>query len=362
MFRLRTLLLSSSLLAASLTPALAEAPRIVASIKPIHSLVAAVTQGVTDPALIIEGAGSPHTYSLKPSQAAQLQEADMVFWVGHELETFLEQPIETIAASATSVELIDAPGLETLAPREGGRFEKHSHGDDGHDHDHDHDQDEHAHADDGHDHDHDDHAHDDHAHDHDDKPGEDHAHEAQGHDEHAHDHGSVDAHIWLDPENAKAMVRAIEAALVARDPDNAARYTENAEAQIAKLDALIAEVRDVVAPVRDKGYIVFHDAYRYFERRFGTAAVGGITISPEVRPGAARLAEIRDTIRELDATCVFSEPQFEPAVVSVVIEGTQARTGVLDPLGAGIDAGPDHYAQTVRAMAGSLRDCLAGES
>jgi zinc transport system substrate-binding protein len=353
MNRLKGLFLASTLIASSAVSASADV-NVVASIKPIHSLVAAVMEGVGEPGLIIEGAGSPHTYALKPSQALMLEQAELVFWIGHELEAFLEKPLETIGAKARSVELIDAHDLVKLEFREGGAFDKHDHGDEaGHDHDHDHE--ETAAAD--HDHDHDKAA----------EAGHDHAHESEhdheetaegGHD-HGHDHGEFDAHVWLDPVNAKAMVHEIEEALVEADPGNADKYEANAEAVTAKLDTMIAEVSTQLDPVKEKGFIVFHDGYQYFENRFDVTASGSITVSPEVMPGAERITEIRAKVQELGATCVFAEPQFEPKLVSTVIEGTGARAGTIDPLGAELEDGPELYFQLIRNMGTSISACLS---
>lgn len=347
MHKIRSLLLATTLLAYTAVPASAEV-NVVASIKPVHSLVAAVMEGVGEPGLIIEGAGTPHNYALKPSQAQMLEQANLVFWIGHKLEAFLEKPLETIAANARSVELIDAHDLIRLDFREGGAFEKHGHAD----------HDEAAAA--GHD-DHDDHGHEKSA-----EAGhgdDDHDHEKTaeaGHE--GHDHGAFDAHVWLDPMNAKAMVHEIEEALIAADPDNAAKYEANAEAVSAKLDTLVAEVGTELEPVRDKRFIVFHDAYQYFEKRFGVTASGSITVSPEVMPGAERITEIRARMQELGAACVFAEPQFEPKLVSTVIEGTQARSGVIDPLGAELENGPDLYFKVIRNMATSIKTCLSEAS
>ncbi|MGB0674482.1 MAG: zinc ABC transporter substrate-binding protein, partial [Candidatus Puniceispirillaceae bacterium] len=181
-------------------------------------------------------------------------------------------------------------------------------------------------------------------------------HDEHKHDEHAH-HGE-DPHVWLDPVNAKAMVHEIEEALVEADPSNAAAYEANAEALMSRLDDLVAEIDAELEPVKGRGYVVFHDAYQYFEARFGVSAVGSITVSPEVLPGAERVAELQDKVRDLGATCVFSEPQFEPKLVATVTENTNAGTGVLDPLGTSIDDGPDLYFTLIRNMAASLKGCL----
>lgn len=310
---------------------------VVVSIKPVHSLVAAVMQGVGEPELLVKGAASPHAYALRPSEARALEQAKVVFWVGEGLEAFLAGPLETLGGNARVVELVDADDLIELDFREGGPFEAHDHGDhEGHDHAHD-DDDEADH--DG---------------------GDDHAHEGHGHE--GHDHGAIDMHLWLDPSNAKAFVQEIEEALSAADPDNAATYEANADALNEKLDVLIAETDGALAPVRGRGFVVFHDAYQYFENRFDIQAAGSITVSPEAIPGAQRLTEIRAKVAELGATCIFAEPQFEPRLISVVAEGTQARTGVLDPLGADLEDGPELYFELIRNLTTSLTTCLAGAS
>ncbi|MEP3200039.1 MAG: zinc ABC transporter substrate-binding protein [Lentilitoribacter sp.] len=405
----KSTLFATTLLSTSVISAQADV-NVVASIKPVHSLVAAVMEGVGEPELIIEGAGSPHTYALKPSQARVLENADVVFWFGHELEAFLEKPLEAIAGDAKSVELIDAHDLIKLEFREGGAFEKHDHDDhdgeeshddhddhddhkhdehadekkhDDHDHDEhkhdehaekkhdDHDHDEHKHDEHDHDdhkdddkHDHDKHDHDEHKHEEhaDEKKHDDHAHEehAEGeHDHDEHDHGAFDAHVWLDPLNAKAIVHEIEETLAEVDPENAEKYEANAEALMAKIDALITEVSADLEPVKDKGFVVFHDAYQYFETRFGMSAVGSITVSPEVLPGAERISELHAKIKELNAVCIFSEPQFESKLVQTVTEGTNAKSGVLDPLGTGIDNGPELYFTLIKNMATSFKTCLS---
>jgi zinc transport system substrate-binding protein len=328
---------------------------VVASIKPVHSLVAAVMEGVGTPTLVVQGAGSPHTYAMRPSDAAALQDADLIFWVGEGLENFLTAPLSSLAEGSQVVALSEAHDIVTLPYREGGAFDEHGHDDDapetaGHHHDHGddhHDREEHSGSDHGHDHGSHDHAGHDHA-------GHDHA----GNDHTGHDHGAYDMHIWLDPENAKAMVHAIEEALAAADPANADAYAANAEAVTARLDALISETSAELAPLADRPFIVFHDAYQYLENRFSITAAGSITVSPENVPGAQRVAEMQERVRNLDATCVFAEPQFEPRIVSVVIEGTDAKAGVLDPLGADLEDGPELYFELIRNMTTSLVECL----
>ena len=326
--------------------AAAAAPKVVTSIKPLHALVAGVMKGAGDPTLLIDGAGSPHTYSMRPSEARALGGADLVVWIGPDLETFLVRPIDNLAEGAKVLEVGALKSVTLLDTREGGTWE-------GHD----------DHAEEGHG----DHAgHDDHGH-------EDHAEEKHGHDEHGHDdhagrddhaghdenaHGGPDMHVWLDPENGVAIVEAIVAALSEIDPGQAALYGGNGTALIAEIRASDAALRSQLAAVKDRPYVVFHDAYQYFEAHYGLNAVGSITVSPERAPGARRLREIRAKIADLGATCVFTEPQFEPALVETVAEGTEARTGTLDPLGAAVQAGPGAYRAILRDLASGLTACL----
>ena len=300
----QVILIATAIFSSSLAYA-SEGLSVVTSIKPIHSLVSAVMDGIGTPSLIIEGAGSPHTYALKPSQAKALQDADLVFWVGPAIESFLEKPIKEVASSAHIVTLSDAHGLIKIAFREGGNFDSHG----------------------------------------------DHA----KHD----DHGQFDMHVWLDPENAKMMINAIEEALIEADPRNARTYQGNAANVKRDLDKLITEVDAEMSPVKGTPYVVFHDAYKYFEDRFGMKPVGSITVSPERLPGAKRVKELREKIKSLNASCVFSEPQFEPKLIATVIEGTPAGTGVLDPLGVSIKAGPEMYFTLIRNMSKSLKNCLS---
>jgi zinc transport system substrate-binding protein len=324
-----TLAIPAFLFAGSLQAA--DAPVVVTSIKPVHSLVSAIMQGVGKPELIVDGAASPHIYNLKPSNARALQEATVIFWVGPGLEAFLEKPLESLGSDAIVARLDNAPGLVKLPFREGGAFEAHDDGDE-------HDSasaDEHAEA--GHDHDH---AEADHDHDH-------------------GDHGAFDTHLWLDPMNAKAMATEITTTLVAADPANALTYEANAKALDDKLDALDKEIAATVSTVKDKPFIVFHDAYQYFEHRYHIRVAGSITVSPETIPGAERVSEIHKKVGDLGATCVFAEPQFEPRLVDVVIEGTKAKSGVLDPEAATLPAGPDLYFTLMRGIADSMKNCLA---
>ena len=282
------------------------APAVVVSIKPIHGLVASVMAGAARPQLLIEGVGSPHSYALRPSQAQALGRADLVFWMGAALERFLVKPLGALAADAMVVELSASDGVRTLATRSGGLWAGHE-------------------------------AEDDHS---------------------AGEAGHVDMHLWLDPRNAAAMVAAIAAALSTIDPERAALYQANATRLDADLARLDADLAARLAPVRDRPFVVFHDGYHYLEHRYGLNAVGSIAVDPLRRPGAGRLREIRARLAAREVDCVFAEPQFTPALVDTVVAGTGARTGVLDPLGANLDAGPAHYALLMETLSRSLVSCL----
>ena len=374
---LKTALAAVAVLTLAPPPAQSDAsPTVVASIAPVHSLVSGVMQGVGEPALLVRGGGSPHTYVMRPSDAHALEHADIVFWVGEDLETFLARPLEALAHGATVVRLSDSDGLTLLAFREGGPWEGHAHDEDHHADPHDHDdalhhadahahEDEHAHDNEGeHAHAHEDEHEDEHAHEHEDRHGHNgtHAHE----DEHAHDHarvhGATDMHLWLDPMNAVAMVAPIVDALSAADPAHADAYRANGERLVARLTALDEALATDLAPVGDRPYIVFHDAYQYLENRYGLSPAGSITVSPEVRPGAERLYAIRERIRGDAAVCVFAEPQFEPRLLETVVEGTSARVSTLDPLGAALDPGPDLYFDLMAGLGNALRACLSGQT
>ena len=307
MFALPPLGLGLLLLLAPLLARTAEL-QIVASIKPVHALVAGVMQGVAAPLLLVPGSASPHDYNLRPSDVRAIATADALFWVGPDLETFLVKPLDNARGKVRAVALLEAPGMTVLPLREGGVWEAHAHGAD---HEHGHEQ-----------------------------------------------SGGRDTHIWLDPRNAVVMVERIVAVLGEVDPAHRGDYQRNGAALVARLQALDQQLAAELAPVQQQPYIVFHDAYQYFERRYALNAVGSVVLNPEQRPGAKRVAAIQARIRDLKVRCVFSEPQFQPALVGTVIAGSGARTGVLDPLGATLPAGPDAYFQLLQGLGAALRGCL----
>ncbi len=351
---------------------MADVPNVAVDIAPVHSLVARVMDGVGTPDLIVQPGASPHEYNLRPSEAAALQEADLVFWLGEDLTPWMGGAVETLADGATVTTLLESDGTVLLDFREGALFEAHDHdhGDDEHGHD---DHDDHdAHAEDegheGHDHEehaedhgHEDHGHEDHAedrdHDHGDEhaEGEDHA----GHDDHDdHAHGDHDPHAWLSPENANTWLNLIAAQLSTADPDNAGAYFANAAAARAEMDALSAEVAATLEPVRGGSFIVFHDAYQYFENAFDFPASGAISIADATDPSPARIAEIQARIKDEGVDCVLAEPQFNPGIVDTVLDGTDAKTGVIDPLGSDLNPGAGLYPQVIRNLATTLAECL----
>ena len=313
------------------TPANADI-KVVTSIKPIHSLASYLMDGVAKPDLIVDGYASPHGFAMKPSHAKMLQNADIVFWVGEDLENFLEKPLDSIAVKAEKIELMEIKGLVKLKFRERNIFDDHD--DHGHkkkdDHD-DHDHDDHAKKKDGHD-DHDDH---------------------DGHE--GHHHGEFDPHIWLDPINAKVILFEMSKHLIENDPTNESAYRANLSKAYKDIDKLTS---DVTAELNEStASIVFHDAYQYFEERFKVNILGAFTVNTDVLPGAEQLAEIREVIEHDKVACVFSEPQFNPNIIKAVAKDMNIKTGVVDPLGATLTPGKGLYFDLIKNMSKSFKGC-----
>ena len=352
--------------------------KVVASIKPIHSLASYLMDGVAKPDLIVDGYASPHGFALKPSHAKMLQNADIVFWVGEDLENFLEKPLDSIAKKAEKIELLEIKGLNKLKFRERNIFDDHDdhgHDDHGHKKKDDHDDHDHAKKEDGHkEDDHDDHDHkkkddhDDHDHakkedghkeddhdDHDHKKKDDH----DDHDDHdgheGHHHGEHDPHIWLDPINAKVILNEMVEHLIENDAKNASTYKSNLEKALKDIDKLTIEVMTDLN--QSTSSIVFHDAYQYFEKRFNVNVLGAFTVNTDVMPGAEQLAEIREVIEHDKVACIFSEPQFNPDIINAVAKDMDIKTGVLDPLGATLTPGKDLYFDLIRNMSKSFKGC-----
>ncbi|WP_044045012.1 zinc ABC transporter substrate-binding protein [Octadecabacter antarcticus] len=335
----RTLLPLSLFTALMGGTALAEVPRVAADIAPVHSLVARVMDGIGTPDLIVQPGGSPHEYSLRPSEAEALQEADLVFWVSPDLTPWLGDAIVTLATNASVTELLEAEGTIELEMREGALFEVHEHGEDEHE-GADHEGEDHA-----------DHTEDEH------EEHDDHAEEEAGHEGHD-DHGAHDPHAWLSPLNAATWLNVIASQLSAADPENAGAYFANAATGRAELDKLTIDINDMLEPVRGGQFIVFHDAYQYFESAFEFIASGAISISDASDPSPARIAEIRARIAAEGIDCVLAEPQFNAGLVATVMDGTEAATGILDPLGSNLEPGLALYPQLMRNLASTLVECL----
>ena len=334
----------------------AEAPRVATDIAPVHGLVARVMQDISTPDLVVPAGASPHNHSMRPSEAMALAQADLVFWMGEPLTPWLQGAITELAGQARVVELLEHEATMVLPFREGVGFEPHSHDhagapSDDHGHDHDHD----THADHG-DHDHaEDHGEHDHDHEHDHAEAHSKDHSDADHADHAgHDHSGADPHAWLSPENAQAWLGVIAGELSALDPDNAAVYAANAAAGQAEIQAVADQIS---ANLTGGGFVVFHDAYQYFEQGFDIQAVGAIALSDASDPSPARIAEIQQLVKDHGVTCVFSEPQFNPDLVATVMEGSAAKTVVIDPLGTGLPLGAEFYPALLQKLGDAMAAC-----
>ena len=271
--------------------------KVVTSIKPIHSLASYIMDGVGSPGLIVDGYNSPHSFQLKPSHAKMLEQADIIFWIGEDLENFLEKPLATIAKKAEKIELLEIKDIKKLKFRERNIFEEH-----------------------------------------------------EGHDDHGH--GEYDPHIWLDPINAKVILNEITEHLIENDSKNASTYKSNLAKALAKIDKLIIDV--ITETNTDLSYVVFHDAYQYYENRFNVNILGAMTVNPDVMPGAEQIHEIHEIIEHDNVSCILSEPQFNPDIIKSIAKDTNVKTGVLDPLGANLKPGKDLYFDLIRNMSASF--------
>lgn len=302
---LRFLIIIVLTLSISLPSRAAETPRVVVSIAPIHSLVAGVMAGVATPELLVKGAASPHSYTLKPSQMSALQRADLIVWNGEGVESFLPRTLRSLSSGPHVLKLVALPGITLLPSRAGGVW-----GDEKQERHHDHHQ------------------------------------------------GDVDAHLWLDPRNAKVIVTAVAAALSKIDPPHASQYRHNRDGLLQQLDRLEQELGTLFAPVRTVPYLLFHDGYRYLEARFQLNAVGAISVDPEHKPGAKRMRELTSMIQQRQVRCLFSEPELPASTVQTLIARSGVKSAVLDPLGSMLPAGPELYFKMMRGLGKSLAGCL----
>lgn len=360
------------LFAFCLMPAFAQAetPRVATDIAPVHSIVSQVMQGVGEPALIIPPGASPHGYAMRPSEARALAAADLVVWVGPTLTPWMIEPLDALAGDARTIALEDVPGINLMPFRTGTSFDAHDHDhghSDGHSDDHaekdDHTQDKaHAHEED-HDHtqeaehDHDAEHKDDHDHGHSET---DHDDGQKDHDDHAHgtDGQINDPHLWLDPANGMAAMTHLAAVLSEMDPANAETYVANAAAGVARLQQVSEQIAAQLAPLEGQPFIVSHDAYHYFEARFGVEASAAVSPGDAATPGAARVAALRAHVTETGAVCAFAEPQMNTALLATVVEGAGTQLGTLDPLGVDLEPGADLYPAMLQGLADGLTACL----
>ena len=302
----------------------ADGPRVVADIAPIHSLVSMVMDGVGQPQLLVPQNISPHHYSMRPSEAEALQEAQLVVYVSHDMSPWLEPVLETLAASASALDLSKVDNIMQLAYREGPIFDDHD--EEGHD-------------------DHDEEGHDD--------------HDEEGHDDHAHhDHDGVDPHMWLDPMNAKLWLYAIASELTRIDPKNADRYDENARSSSRTITLAMAQAEGHLASGKDNGFLVYHDAYQYFEKRFNRVAVGSISLGDASKPSAKRLRELKVLFEEEGIRCVLTEPQYSSKIVDSVFGGFKPTIGVVDPIGIDLELGKTLYPELLENIALSIAQCV----
>ena len=290
--------------------------QVVTSIKPLHSLASMIMQGVGEPKLIVDGNTSPHNFSLKPSHAKILQTADIVFWIGEDIETFLEKSLSSLSKKAKVIELMQISQIKKLKFREKNIFEV---------------------------------SHDDHGH----KKHDDHGHKK--HDDHGHAHGEFDPHIWLDPMNAKIILKEMTKELILLDKKNASKYKANLRNAHIKIDKLVMDINFKIN--KSAKYIVFHDAYQYFENRFGLKTLGALTVNTDILPGAEQLKNIRNLIKKEKAKCIFSEPQFNPKIIKAIAKDTNIKTGVFDPLGADLKNNEDLYLKLIINLSNSLKNC-----
>ena len=316
--RIQTYLLTFFFLVFSLISSANAEVKVVTSIKPIHSLASYIMDGVGKPDVIVDGYNSPHNFSLKPSHAKMLENADLVIWVGEDLEAFLEKPLQTIVKKAKNIELMDLKGIKKLEFREKNIFEEH---------------DDHKEKD-GHK------EHDDHK-------------EKDGHE--GHGHGEHDPHVWLDPINAKVIIKEITNQLVQLDSKNSSIYKSNSKKALTDIDKLVKDIKKELN--KDLRFVVFHDAYQYFENRFDIQVLGALTVNTDVMPGAEQLSEIREVIEHEKINCLFSEPQFNPAIIKSIAKDTKIKTDILDPLGAKLDKGMNLYFDLLKNMSSSFKGC-----
>ena len=287
---------------------------VVASLKPVGFIAAAIADGVTPVDVLLPDGASEHDYALRPSDAKRLKNADLVVWVGPEMEAFMAKSAAELPAQK-NLAMVNIDGVKPLLIS-GGE-----------------DEDEHTAE----------------------------KSEEQDADAHHHHHGEFNMHLWLSPEIARKTAVAIHGKLLELMPESKDKLDANLKHFEAELSSADAKIGNELAPVKGKGYFVFHDAYTYFEKHYGLTPLGHFTVNPEIQPGAQRLHQIRTQLVEQKATCVFAEPQFRPAVIDAVARGTNVRSGTLDPLGTNITPARDSYVKFLSQLSSQYTSCLKGE-
>lgn len=342
----------SLILLMSASQVMAGAPKIVADIAPIHSLVARVMGDLGSPDLLIPANASPHEYHLRPSEAQSLQDADLIFWMGEDLTPWLERTMANLPQNARITELLALEEVDLLPIREtvifGDHEDDHDHGHGHKDHD-DHEKKDAHHKEDGHD--------DHHQHEKEKEDDHDHGdgHNGDGHDDHGHHHGAHDPHAWLSPSNGKIVLQVIAEQLATADPEHRDIYLANALAGQQEIDDTCNEIAGMLKLAMETKYVVFHDAYQYFEQSFGIEVAGALSLGDATATSPARVEEIQEVIKAEGITCVLAEPQYNPNLIKAI--SGDLKIGVLDPLGAELETGPDLYQNLLRNMAETFANC-----
>ncbi len=315
--------------------------RIVATIKPLHSIATAISADIAEPKLVIKGAKSPHGYRMKPSDAELFENADVLIWIGPQFESTLNSAVKNLSKRAQVIEVGQIEEISLLPVR----GPAHDHGDEHHES-----------QKSGDNHEHDEHEHDEHDH-----VEDEHDEDEHGHDEHdraEHDHGYWDLHVWLDTGNARVIAKSIASVLKQLEPDHHDQIQTNLNNFLHRIDDLDEDLETATSPVRNLPYMVFHDAYQYMETQWGLNYIGAVLINPERNPGAKKIVETREIIVASDAVCIFKEPQFNPNIIETIAEGTSVKIGTLDPLGTDVEAGADGYFTLMRNLIRSVTECL----
>ena len=307
-----------------------ETTGVISTIHPINSLVSAVIGNTGKSITIIPSEQSPHDFKLKPSDVKVLQNGNIIFYVSNHLESSITKVFKNLPKNIKVINLMEESGVNHLAIRDNDAWERHDH----HGHD---DHDKHGKK------------HDDH---------DDHDKHGKKHDDHDDHEKEDDVHIWLSPDNAIKIVQKVNKVLSLYFPENSKIYNDNTTKFIDKIKNLKMELVRELSPIKNKPYIVFHDAYQYFEKTFELNAVGSVALEGDIASSPKQISFIKDKIIKSKASCVFQEPQFDSKLVKIVVEGTNAKIGTLDPLGVNITGNKDFYLQLLSNMAKSLKECL----